>query len=389
MSIIGDFLKDNYVAGAAGFGALAGVADFGLSQAGAALDFNRQKKLLDIQNQFSLDMWNRNNEYNSPDAQMQRLLLGGISPSAAAQSIAGQGAALSPNVSSTSAPGVNPSVAPHTMSSALGVGSEIAKNVASAKDSESHVDVNKSTVEKYAHENSYTDAQTANLVKVTSYLDEQQQLDIQTKKEILRQIDAQVDLLISQRKASDKSVEKMDSEIALNSSETDFNRQRTLTEAEMTILKQWYNNYCNQYKFSPEMDFLQAAATLACEGKNTADAYNSLMRLAQDYNYNQTLGKNLADMISKDPTIFEIPGRLAVLFGKNSSDAINATVQAVSDFAKNYITGEDGVIQMGARETKRFIKKIKQIVDDSPLPQGDKETLMDLWSDRLGVELYD
>lgn len=42
--------------------------------------FRRNKQLLQMQNDFSLDMWNRTNEYNSPSAQLERLKAAGLNP---------------------------------------------------------------------------------------------------------------------------------------------------------------------------------------------------------------------------------------------------------------------------------------------------------------------
>lgn len=51
---------------------------FGL--AGSALQYSYSKKLQDQQNQFNLDMWNLQNEYNSPAAQMKRFEEAGLNP---------------------------------------------------------------------------------------------------------------------------------------------------------------------------------------------------------------------------------------------------------------------------------------------------------------------
>lgn len=51
---------------------------FGL--AGSALNYHFQNKLIDKQNQFNLDMWNLQNEYNSPQAQMKRFEEAGLNP---------------------------------------------------------------------------------------------------------------------------------------------------------------------------------------------------------------------------------------------------------------------------------------------------------------------
>ena len=58
-------------------------------EAQKARDFQREER--DLQNQWNLDMWNMQNEYNTPEQQMQRMVEAGINPSAAAQGISGNG----------------------------------------------------------------------------------------------------------------------------------------------------------------------------------------------------------------------------------------------------------------------------------------------------------
>jgi len=48
--------------------------------AGSALQYKYQKKLAEQQNQFNLDMWKMQNEYNSPAAQMKRFQEAGLNP---------------------------------------------------------------------------------------------------------------------------------------------------------------------------------------------------------------------------------------------------------------------------------------------------------------------
>ena len=58
------------------FGAVSG--GFGLL--GSYLNYKFNDRLTDKQNQFNLDMWNLQNEYNSPAAQMQRYQEAGLNP---------------------------------------------------------------------------------------------------------------------------------------------------------------------------------------------------------------------------------------------------------------------------------------------------------------------
>lgn len=47
---------------------------------GSAINYKYQSQLQDKQNQFNLDMWNLQNEYNSPQAQMKRFEEAGLNP---------------------------------------------------------------------------------------------------------------------------------------------------------------------------------------------------------------------------------------------------------------------------------------------------------------------
>lgn len=47
---------------------------------GSALNYHFNKKLAEQQNQYNLEMWNMNNEYNSPQAQMRRYEEAGLNP---------------------------------------------------------------------------------------------------------------------------------------------------------------------------------------------------------------------------------------------------------------------------------------------------------------------
>lgn len=89
---------------------------FGTLAAGAALDlasglfnagtqFATSKKLMDYQNQLNIQNWKMANEYNSPQAQMERYKAAGLNPNLVYGSL-GQTAAG--NLSSPSSSGVNP-----------------------------------------------------------------------------------------------------------------------------------------------------------------------------------------------------------------------------------------------------------------------------------------
>lgn len=109
-----------------------------------------QEIMAERQNQWNLDMWNKQNEYNSPSNQVQRLLDAGINPNNAVGNI--QNTATSPAVGSplptSSAPtmqqrqynGLN------TVLSALGFVSKAAGIVSSITKSASDIQVNKANI---------------------------------------------------------------------------------------------------------------------------------------------------------------------------------------------------------------------------------------------------
>lgn len=66
---------------------IAGVADtanslvnFGLNQINSSRDFRRTKSLMALQNDYNIQNWQMNNEYNSPSNQIARLRSAGINP---------------------------------------------------------------------------------------------------------------------------------------------------------------------------------------------------------------------------------------------------------------------------------------------------------------------
>ncbi len=72
--------------------------DFNRAEREAAQAYNTSERIA-VQD-FNMNMWNLNNEYNSPSAQMSRMIEAGINPNAAAMAIGQSGASASPVTSS-------------------------------------------------------------------------------------------------------------------------------------------------------------------------------------------------------------------------------------------------------------------------------------------------
>lgn len=98
--------------------------EFNAHQAQLARDYNTSER--EATQQFNIEQWERNNAYNTPFAQLQRMLDAGINPNNAAASIAGVSASSSPVSSS-------PSSSPSASSSPIGVNSsQIPTSIANA-----------------------------------------------------------------------------------------------------------------------------------------------------------------------------------------------------------------------------------------------------------------
>lgn len=64
----------------AGAGIVGGIVDMFGGKSANEQNFEYQQKLMNMQNAFNVDMWNRQNAYNDPSAQMARLRAAGLNP---------------------------------------------------------------------------------------------------------------------------------------------------------------------------------------------------------------------------------------------------------------------------------------------------------------------
>lgn len=97
MSITGDALLG------AGGSLVGNVASLIAGRSNADRAFKQQKELMALQNQYSIENWNRENAYNTPKAQMERLKSAGLNPNLVYNG--GAGALQSGAISAPSAPG--------------------------------------------------------------------------------------------------------------------------------------------------------------------------------------------------------------------------------------------------------------------------------------------
>ena len=71
---------------------------------GSALNYHFQNKLMEKQNQYNLDMWKLQNEYNSPAAQMQRYQEAGLNPALMYGQVTPGNATTAPHMGTPQAP---------------------------------------------------------------------------------------------------------------------------------------------------------------------------------------------------------------------------------------------------------------------------------------------
>lgn len=101
----------------------------------AQMNNDWSERMMDKQNQFDIDMWNRNNEYNSASAQVQRLKDAGLNPalymgSGAAGSASGSSSVGLPSPSSAQVQPLQYSGISKAIESSIMLASQLAKNSA-------------------------------------------------------------------------------------------------------------------------------------------------------------------------------------------------------------------------------------------------------------------
>lgn len=83
---------------------VSGAISGGLGLIGSALNYHFQDKLMQKQNQYNLDMWRLQNEYNSPAAQMQRYQEAGLNPALMYGQVTPGNASNAPHLGTPNAP---------------------------------------------------------------------------------------------------------------------------------------------------------------------------------------------------------------------------------------------------------------------------------------------
>lgn len=198
---------------------------------------------------WSESMWNKENEYNTPLAQMERLQEAGINPNDAAASVANNGVSPVPSAPMGANAGVGSVPNPPYINLSAGDfgGAAIAQGLKSLEEarglriendnkeralqdihdeSRSRIAVNEATIRKMASEEGLNDAQTAQVIRLTPLLanvnEEQAKLiseQANATREQLRTIDSQIESLKAQAVAARGTARQSEAQAALAEAE--------------------------------------------------------------------------------------------------------------------------------------------------------------------------
>lgn len=259
-------------------------------------EMQHQEKMLGLQNQFSLDMWNRAAEYNSPVNEANRLRAAGLSDGAVAQSLSGSAAAGDmPAGQGTSAP-----QSPHF---------DLAQNLQNSVNSFFSNKLQIAQAEKLDAEKGelfrVNDAAINNQIAQTNLSNEQANQVREMLKPLIGKTNTEIekfrsDILLSFQRIdeirknmekTDSDIEKTKSDIHLNESQMEVNHStaaRNYSEVDMNLKKQFEQDFRNAYVQSfgtlPESGFLSKISDLVLSGKG--------------YEHGQTISKAFFDILA-------------------------------------------------------------------------------------------
>lgn len=251
-------------------------------------EFEQQEYLMD-----------KENEYNSPVNQMERLKAAGINPNVAAEAIAGNNTSASPS-----------SVASNTQGAANAIG-QIASAVSSLAPLGSEIGLNEAQSGKHI-----ADTITANETREAlknkliaecnltdnnaSYLAEQIQYYGREASARITNLYANSDLARQEIQLYQSQMEKMQHEIDLIDKEADYQGWLAATQEYIKFQQQWYSDFIKNHQFDPrcslDSQFVQLSAMY---GIDSQEAIN-FATAVQDYNQAQDQAKFNFDMAKID-----------------------------------------------------------------------------------------
>lgn len=235
-------------------------------------EFGQQERMLSLQNQFSEDMWQKNNDYNDANSQMVRGLLAGISPNALAQGISNS-PGFGQQVVSSQSNSVNP-LGGVLGSLIQGAGSSINSTMVSGLDSlfklrqqNSELELNENLARLYGSQDLKTQADTFYQNVLNKYVDEQQSAILQN---LLK--DGRIKESTAQMLEQDAAIHEQLNELNIEQ----FSAQNKILKQQFTNLLQELNNL-KATERNIEQNTRESAARTLTEGKKQSN-YDALTK---------------------------------------------------------------------------------------------------------------
>lgn len=220
---------------------------FGQNQ--ASLSFSRQKELMALQNQYAVENWNRENAYNSPKAQMERLKAAGLNPNLVYGSGAAGVSGLGGSIDTPSAPS-SPMAPTPDFSSAVGDAVSAAVGIAQAKKAD------KESIGKDI-ENRYNEQTLKERIAAVGKLNDKTDKEIAVLQEqipILSQtyskLVGEVNILSTERQIRDKELGQWDERFKKEMRE--FDDRHKLSKQEYIRLRDTYEDFKRMAKASAD-----------------------------------------------------------------------------------------------------------------------------------------
>lgn len=247
------------------------------------------------------------NWYNHPVQQMDRYKAAGINLNLAAQGIAG-----SPAQMSDASAGVTPSAAPvgDVVAAGRGVTSSL-KDVAEAYKAfeegqnvtplaENEIKRTDAEIDKWAHDNGFTDAQTEAFNIDNQTRDEINKADLNIKLQQKENMIADADKIKSQKAYIDKQVEWYDEQIT---AEIDLSKKRALESEKRAFLaeeqartEKMENDFAEKYHYRRDQPFDNAVLSMWMHGdyERATSAQEFMYKHKYEMSYNEAEGQNVS-----------------------------------------------------------------------------------------------
>lgn len=330
--VLGDFMVDTLPLAAGAVGTIAGgpvggfIAGTGANYLQSMLDKKHAKDQLEtemafnaeqaaLNRQFQVDMWEKNNLYNSPEAQLKRLMAAGVNPNM----MFGNGY----NAVGSSAPSGSQATSPGSIANGfLSHTAQVANLMANAQKNKSDADLNKVQL-------TYDELTFGQRVKAIELSNEE------TRKRI--------DNLIQDKDIQRKTFDLL----ALKSSE----ELRIMREQLNVLRTQWLSNLKSIEKTDQDIIESQARVDLLGKQSESQDIQNKLKSIELEF-----------CKITGFPLGTPVEERLFSLYKEGKFDDVLTTYMVASEsaYSKNWIAQGNVLLHSAADEITKLVDDIKQ-----------------------------